>query len=78
MGWKKSVSFEGFDISRHEAGIAKPLSEATKGDEGSHGKRHGPFPATLRRCVGIMRYQFVQPPRCHSYVVAGHRKLETA
>jgi hypothetical protein len=54
-GLEKSVSFEGFDTSRHEAGIAKALSEATKGDDGMHGKRHGPFPATPRRCVGIIK-----------------------
>ena len=53
-GLGKSVPFEGFDIFRHEAGIARALSEATKGDDGMHGKRHGPFPATLRRCGGIM------------------------
>ena len=72
-------SSEGFDIFRHEAGIAKSLSEATKGDEGkAWPKRHRPFPATHRRCVGVMKQQSVRPPNCHSYVVPGHRRVEIA
>lgn len=78
MGWGSWYQFEGFDISRHEAGIAKLLSEATKGDEKMRGKRHHPFLATLRRCVGphvgITQQQSVRPLNCHP--VRGSRAPE--